>query len=82
LLIAVVLEMVAWIGALVKTAQLGRWGWFICMLIPFINSFAFLGYVLFGPTESARPVPVAPLQPYSYSPYGAQPGQSPYGRPD
>ena len=82
LLVAVVLETVAWIGALVKTAQLGRWGWFICMLLPFISGFAFLGYVLFRPTESARPVQVAPLQPYSYSPYGQQPGQPPYGRPD
>lgn len=89
-LISMVLEIVAWIGALVKTAQLARWGWFACMLIPFINGFAFLGYLLFGPTESARPYQSkypspyqAPAQPapYQQPPY-SQPsdGQPPYGQ--
>jgi len=83
LLVAVVLETIAWVGALVKTAQLGRWGWFICMLIPFINGFAFIGYVLFGPTEAAyvyqsRP---APAQPSAYTSSYQSPQQPQYGQP-
>ena len=87
LLVAVVLETVAWIGALVKTAQLGRWGWFICMLLPFISGFAFLGYVLFGPTEAAYVYQSRPssMQPGAYissyqSPQQPQYGQAQYGQ--
>jgi membrane protease YdiL (CAAX protease family) len=39
---------VAWIGALIRTAQLGRWGWFVLLLLFSIVSL--LIYILWGPT--------------------------------
>jgi hypothetical protein len=45
--------LIAWIGALIKTARLGRWGWFICLII--FSALALLIYVFFGPTTSTRP---------------------------
>lgn len=47
------LAVVAWIGALVKTARLGRWGWFIFLLI--FSAITMLIYIFVGPTTSARP---------------------------
>ncbi len=47
------LALVAWIGALIQTARLGRWGWFIFLLI--LNGITMLVYIFAGPTTSARP---------------------------
>ena len=47
------LALVAWIGALVKTARLGRWGWFIFLLL--FSAITMLIYIFAGPTASARP---------------------------
>lgn len=33
MIIAGVTTFIAWIGALIRTAQLGRWGWFVCLLV-------------------------------------------------
>jgi hypothetical protein len=54
LLLAVggILAFVAWIGALVKTAQLGRWGWFVCLII--FSGITMLIYIFGGP--ETRPV--------------------------
>ncbi|HEY1349322.1 MAG TPA: DUF5652 family protein [Ktedonobacteraceae bacterium] len=46
------LAFVAWLGALIKTARLGRWGWFVCLLI--FNGITMLIYIFAGPTTSAR----------------------------
>lgn len=51
-LLAWVLAFIAWIGALVKTARLGRWGWFVCLLI--FNGITLLIYIFAGPTTSSR----------------------------
>lgn len=47
------LALIAWIGALVKTARLGRWGWFVFLLI--FSGITMLIYIFAGPTTSARP---------------------------
>ncbi|HLG65622.1 MAG TPA: hypothetical protein VKY19_27120 [Ktedonosporobacter sp.] len=47
------LAVIAWLGALIKTARLGRWGWFVCLLI--FSGIAMLIYIFAGPTTSTRP---------------------------
>jgi hypothetical protein len=47
------LTLIAWIGALIRTAVLGRWGWFIFLLL--FNGITLLIYIFAGPTTSARP---------------------------
>ena len=47
------LALVAWLGALIKTARLGRWGWFLCLLL--FSGLTMLIYIFAGPTTSARP---------------------------
>lgn len=42
-------SFVAWIMGLVKTAQLGRWGWFVGVLL--LSPLGSLIYGLAGPTE-------------------------------
>lgn len=51
-LIAFLLAAVAWIGALIKTIRLGRWGWFICLLL--FSGITMLIYIFAGPTTRAR----------------------------
>ena len=55
------LVFIAWIGALIKTARLGRWGWFVCLLI--FNGLALLIYIFAGPTTPAG-------SSFSNAPYG------------
>jgi hypothetical protein len=43
--------LISWIGALIKMAQLQRWGWFICLLL--FQSIALLLYVFIGPETPA-----------------------------
>ena len=60
-----ILSLIAWIGALVRTAQLGRWGWFVCLII--FSGITMLIYIFAGPTTRAgQPVYAAqyPGQPY------------------
>lgn len=46
--VAAIFAAIAWIGALVKTAKLGQWVWFILLLV--INV-TMLVYIFAGPTE-------------------------------
>ncbi len=50
--IAGLLGLIAWIGALVRTAQLGRWGWFVCLLV--LSGITMLIYIFAGPKTSAN----------------------------
>jgi hypothetical protein len=47
-LIGVVLLTIGWIGALIRTAQLARWGWFVCLLV--FGPVTMFGYIFAGPT--------------------------------
>lgn len=47
-----ILAAIAWIGALVKTARLGRWGWFVCLLL--LSGITMLIYIFGGPTTPAN----------------------------
>lgn len=51
-LVGILLFIVAWVGALVKTIRLRRWGWFICLLL--FSSIALLIYIFAGPTTRAN----------------------------
>ncbi len=76
--------LIAWVGALVKTAQLQRWGWFICLLL--FSGITLLVYIFAGP-ETPAPSAMAmqggmpPYQQYpqqpQYPPYPQQPPQYP-----
>ncbi len=70
--------LIAWIGALVKMAQLQRWGWFVCLLL--INGITMLLYIFIGPeTPTAKATQYMPPQ---QPPYGQPPYQQPsYQRP-
>jgi hypothetical protein len=53
-----ILGFIAYIGALVKTAMLGRWGWFICLLL--ISGITMLVYIFAGPeTRPAAQMPMS-----------------------
>ena len=57
--VASILALIALIGALVRMAQLGRWGWFVCLLV--ISGITMLVYIFAGPTTPAnQPVYAAP----------------------
>lgn len=88
ILIAIVLMVVAWVGALIRTAQFGRWGWFVSIFL--LGSLALLAYVIAGPDSPAMPSVsyLPPLPPSSYAPppsaYPAPPqtyGAPPYAAP-
>lgn len=55
---------VGWILGLVKTAQIGRWGWFVLVLL--ISPLGSLIYGIAGPTE--RAVPAMATMPPPYQP--------------
>ncbi len=63
-LVASILLLIAWIGALIRSAQLHRWGWFICLLL--FSSIALFFYVFFGP----RIPPYEPRVTMTTPPYG------------
>ncbi len=55
--------LVAWIGALINTAQLEDKTWFVLLLVLGLLSFGFvamLAYVIAGPDATRRPSPPAP----------------------
>lgn len=60
--LATVLALASWIGALVKTARLHRWGWFICLLI--FSGITLLLYIFFGPTTPRYPSISVTTPPY------------------
>ena len=76
---AAIPALVAWIGALVKMAQLSRWGWFVCLF--FFSGISMLIYIFAGPETPAVPQGGAYVQqPYGQPQYPQQP-QQPYGQP-
>lgn len=46
------LALIAWVGALIRTARLGRWGWFVFLLV--FSGITMLIYIFAGPTTSAN----------------------------
>ncbi len=44
-----ILAFVSWIGSLIKTAQLGRWGWFVSVLLLSWLLIPYLIYIFAGP---------------------------------
>jgi len=42
-----IISFIGYIGALVRTAQLGRWGWFVCLLL--LSGITMLIYIFAGP---------------------------------
>jgi hypothetical protein len=70
-----ILSFVAYIGALIKTASLGRWGWFVCLLL--ISGITMLIYIFAGPETRAVPQ-VAPM---GYAPQMPPQGYPPQGYP-
>ena len=59
-----IVYLIAWIGGLVRTAQLQRWGWFVCMLV--FGGIVTLIYSFAGPDTPNTPnfqQPMYPPQP-------------------
>jgi hypothetical protein len=48
-IVAAILATVAWVGALIKTAKLGQWLWFVLLLL--FSGIMMLVYIFAGPTE-------------------------------
>ena len=74
-----IINFIAWIGALVKTAQLGRWGWFICLLL--LSGITMLVYIFAGPETPAvsqAPAGGYPQQGYPQQGYPQQYPQQDY----
>jgi hypothetical protein len=49
--LALIFFLISWVGALIKTAQLGSWGWFISLLIFSVPTLLF--YIFWGPNSHA-----------------------------
>ncbi|HEY0757009.1 MAG TPA: hypothetical protein VGD98_23860 [Ktedonobacteraceae bacterium] len=64
LLSASLLALVAWVGALVRLAQLRRWGWFVCLLV--FSGIAMPLYIFLGPTT----YPPMPMTTPPYTGFG------------
>jgi len=47
---------VAWIGALIRTAQLGEWTWFVLLLV--LQGITLLVYVITGPDQLRQTAPI------------------------
>lgn len=58
--IGAILAIVAWIGALIKTARLGEWVWFILLLILGGTGIMMLVYIFAGPTQPKAVTASAP----------------------
>ncbi len=54
--VAGILTFIAWLGALIKTARLGQWLWFILLLVLSWTGIMMLVYVFAGPTKPAQAV--------------------------
>jgi hypothetical protein len=51
--VAGICGFIGWIGALIKTAQIGRWGWFVAVLL--LSGLGALIYGIAGPETRAAP---------------------------
>ena len=79
--------LAAWIGALIRTAKMQTWGWFVCVLL--LGSLGTLIYGFGGPSGPAVPkmamaagYPQPGYPPAGYPPPGyPQPGYPPAGYP-
>jgi hypothetical protein len=49
-----ILAFVAWLGALIKTARLGQWLWFVLVLLLSWTGIMMLVYIFAGPTKPAN----------------------------
>lgn len=58
LIIAGILGLIAWVGALIKTARLSQWLWFVLLIILSWTGIMMLIYIFAGPTEAKLPVAV------------------------
>lgn len=47
LIVAGILSAIAWIGALVNSARLKRWGWVACLVV--FSALTMLAYIFVGP---------------------------------
>jgi tellurite resistance protein TehA-like permease len=47
IILSVIINLVAWIGALIATGKQGRWGWFCCVF--FLSGLGELIYLIAGP---------------------------------
>lgn len=54
LIVGGVFSLIAWIGALIKTAQLGQWLWFVLVLLLSGTVIMMLVYIFAGPTKPAN----------------------------
>lgn len=50
-IVAGILAFISWVGALIKTARLGQWVWFILVLLLGGTGIMMLIYIFAGPTE-------------------------------
>jgi hypothetical protein len=55
ILLAGIIDLVAWIGTLIHTARHERWVWFLVVLLLAWTWFAMLAYVLFAPRDAKVP---------------------------
>ena len=60
--VSVILALVAWIGALVRMAQLGHWVWFVFLIL--FSGITMLLYIFFGPKYPSRPPMPVTTPPY------------------
>jgi uncharacterized membrane protein len=54
LIVGGIFSVIAWIGALIKTAQLGQWLWFVLVLLLSGTVIMMLVYIFAGPTKPAN----------------------------
>ncbi|HEU5438282.1 MAG TPA: hypothetical protein VFU88_03245 [Ktedonobacterales bacterium] len=59
-IVAGIVSFIAWIGALIATAKMGRWGWFVLILV--LSGIGMLAYVIAGPQAPAQAMAYAPPQ--------------------
>ena len=52
LIVGGIFSLIAWIGALIKTAKLGQWLWFILLIV--FSGITMLVYIFAGPTKPAN----------------------------
>jgi uncharacterized membrane protein YhaH (DUF805 family) len=73
--IAAILQLIAWIGALVRSGRMRTWGWFVAVL--FLGTLGLLLYALFSPSDRAR-LPGGPQPPAGMPGYPPPVGQAGY----
>jgi hypothetical protein len=94
--ISAIFWLVAWIGALIRSAKMGSWAWFVIILI--FSGLGTLIYAIAGPPDRPAPTaypptgypttgyppngyPTTGYPPGGYQPGGYQPGYPPAGYP-